>query len=515
MRTLTRIISVLVLSCSFVFLAHAATDNFTLQLLVGGDTTPPSTPTGLTATGVSLSQIDLSWASSTDNYILSGYHVWRDGALIATTSATTYSDVGLASSTSYLYYVTAYDSYFNESASSTMATGTTLTPPPPTPPASGSGSATWIRPPEEQLKTIEILPQKDSVIIRYTTYGHVRTVVRWGRGISYELGSIAESTFSTSHETKITGLIPDTTYTFVIEGENSIGRQGVLYTGTFTTLPPDDIFPPDNVIHLTAIKDGADVVLSWENPQDSDFAKVRVVRSDLFYPSDIADGWVVYEGMGTGVRDESAAVGTYQYYTVFSYDTLGNISSGAVVSVYVGTTTEGIPPDHIDETKNEIELTLSDILFTQDGITIEPIEGNIEISGAKKLTIAIPYEVLPEHLKTILVTIGDSMNEERTFKFILRVNEERTFYTGTLAPFGISGHFPVTVSVFDFKTSQIGYAKGTLVSHIRSIHKDSEPSAVVGFLGFLTFIGESYILWFVLLLILLAFVSRRLMHTRF
>jgi hypothetical protein len=45
---------------------------------------------------------------------------------IATTSAITYTNTGLATSTTYYYYVTAQDSVGNISASSTIASGTTL-----------------------------------------------------------------------------------------------------------------------------------------------------------------------------------------------------------------------------------------------------------------------------------------------------------------------------------------------------------------------------------------------------
>lgn len=129
----------------------------------------------------------------------------------------------------------------------------------------------------------------------------------------------------TRHETSIAGLQPGTTYQFTIEGENKLGRYGAMHLGSFTTLPPDDIFPPANVANLRAEKSGDDVVLTWDNPGDPDLTKVRVMRSSQFYPSDIADGYVVYEGLQQEARDTGAVVvpGTRQYYTVFSYDALG------------------------------------------------------------------------------------------------------------------------------------------------------------------------------------------------
>src|SRR5207248_7173559 len=62
------------------------------------DTTPPSVPTGLRATAVSSSQINLSWAASSDNVGVSGYRVFRDGTQIATTSATSFPNTGLSPS---------------------------------------------------------------------------------------------------------------------------------------------------------------------------------------------------------------------------------------------------------------------------------------------------------------------------------------------------------------------------------------------------------------------------------
>ena len=52
------------------------------------DTTPPSTPTGLTATATSISQINLTWNASTDNVGVAGYKVFRNGNQIATPTTT-------------------------------------------------------------------------------------------------------------------------------------------------------------------------------------------------------------------------------------------------------------------------------------------------------------------------------------------------------------------------------------------------------------------------------------------
>jgi hypothetical protein len=81
------------------------------------DTTAPSTPTGL-ASSVNGNSITLRWTASTDNVGVTGYRVYRNGALAANVGATSWTDTGLAISTTYSYAVSAVDAAGNESAQS-------------------------------------------------------------------------------------------------------------------------------------------------------------------------------------------------------------------------------------------------------------------------------------------------------------------------------------------------------------------------------------------------------------
>jgi hypothetical protein len=107
------------------------------------DTAAPSTPTGLSASAVSSSQINLSWTASTDNVGVTGYRVFRDGTLLATLgAATTYQNTGLSPSTSYSYTVQALDAAGNASAQSAVVSVSTLALAPvsvTTPPAPDTG----------------------------------------------------------------------------------------------------------------------------------------------------------------------------------------------------------------------------------------------------------------------------------------------------------------------------------------------------------------------------------------
>lgn len=108
--------------------------NAVAWLAAGGggtaDTTAPSVPAGLTATAASSSQINLSWSASTDNVGVTSYNVYRstDGvnfSVAANVTGTSFSNTGLAASTTYWYRVTALDAANNESGVSSTASATT------------------------------------------------------------------------------------------------------------------------------------------------------------------------------------------------------------------------------------------------------------------------------------------------------------------------------------------------------------------------------------------------------
>jgi len=91
------------------------------------DKQAPSIPSGLTATPVSTSEINLKWNASKDNVGVAGYKVYRNGQYIATvTDGTSYNDTGLKPATKYKYTVSAFDAAGNNSAQSAVVSATTL-----------------------------------------------------------------------------------------------------------------------------------------------------------------------------------------------------------------------------------------------------------------------------------------------------------------------------------------------------------------------------------------------------
>jgi chitodextrinase len=90
----------------------------------------------LTATAVSASQIDLSWTAASDPESgVASYKVYRNGTVVATPTGTSFSDTGLAGSTSYTYQVSAVNGAGLEGPKSASASTTTPDGTPPTAPA--------------------------------------------------------------------------------------------------------------------------------------------------------------------------------------------------------------------------------------------------------------------------------------------------------------------------------------------------------------------------------------------
>jgi chitodextrinase len=89
------------------------------------DNEAPTTPGNLTATASSATQVDLSWNAAGDNVGVSGYEIFRNGALLTTKNATSHADTTVSMATAYSYQVRALDAAGNRSPFGSTVTVTT------------------------------------------------------------------------------------------------------------------------------------------------------------------------------------------------------------------------------------------------------------------------------------------------------------------------------------------------------------------------------------------------------
>lgn len=448
-------------SClSFFFLAasfaSAATDDFTVSQQIGNDTNPPTTPSGLTALPVASSQIDLSWTASTDDSSMGGYQVFRDAVQIATTTLTAYSDSGLTASTTYSYYVTAFDTFYNISSSSNSAATTTfgLTPtstPPVTDPDNGGNG------PDVKLVSFDVVPAIYSAELSWKTDRYAQYELRWGRTSSYELGFVTNELFRREHTTAITDLQPGTTYEYQLIAYDRDGDRFVLSEGKFKTNSIPDTVPPTNVSNLVGVIEGNNIKLTWLLPTDPDLSYVRIVRSHLFYPTDPYDGFIAYQDKGELFLDRNAAAKkTILYYTVFSYDDKGNVSSGAVVAV----APKGSSVDVGDTSSSTVDFDFTDVEVVQ----YDKVLTDSKLDADAPFTIRIAYEKLPEHLKTITATLFHPERNDLSFTFLLRINKDKTYYEASIAPLRTAGVYPTVVNVYDHEAQKLFTASGIITA---------------------------------------------------
>lgn len=97
-----------------------AIDNVLVDAVAPGESTPPTTPLGVTVTPVTAFGVDIAWNASTDNVAVARYEVFRDDILVATVPAgtTSYLDLGVEPGAMHRYAVTAVDDADNASAAS-------------------------------------------------------------------------------------------------------------------------------------------------------------------------------------------------------------------------------------------------------------------------------------------------------------------------------------------------------------------------------------------------------------
>lgn len=93
----------------------------------GTDTTAPSAPTSLAASGTTGTTTNLTWTASTDNVAVTGYDIYQGTTLKGSSTTTSYTVTGLTPSTAYTFSVKAKDAAGNVSAASNTVNVTTTT----------------------------------------------------------------------------------------------------------------------------------------------------------------------------------------------------------------------------------------------------------------------------------------------------------------------------------------------------------------------------------------------------
>jgi chitodextrinase len=269
------------------------------------DTTAPSTPTGLTATAVSISRIDLSWSASTDNVAVTGYRVFRNSALLITlgNATTTYQDRGLTAGATYIYTVRALDAAGNVSGLSPTASATTLTTPDtiaPTVPDNLAAVAVG----DSQIALSWLASTDNDVVAGYRVYRNGAFLIQLADFTTYQ----------------DTGLTASTTYSYNVDAIDAAGNvSGLSAAANATTLSTPDTIAPSTPKGLAAnAVSPSQINLSWSASTDNvAVTGYRITRNGAL---------LITLGNVTTYQDTGLGAATTYTYRVRALDAAGNVS---------------------------------------------------------------------------------------------------------------------------------------------------------------------------------------------
>ncbi len=284
------------------------------------DWTPPSVPAGLAATVVSSGEIDLAWSASTDNVGVTGYTVYRNGALLTTTGAgvTAWADTTVAASTAYSYAVDAFDAAGNHSARSAPVSATTPAVPDTQPPTVPSGVAAQTGPVGE----VDLSWSASTDNVGVTGY----TIYRDG-GV---LGTVSAATLAYADKTASSS----TTYSYTIDAFDAAGNHSAQSLPANLTTP--DWTPPSVPAGLAAtVVSSGEIDLTWNASTDNVGVTGYTVYRNGAAIATTLGGTLIY-------ADTTVGHGFTYTYTVDAFDAAGNHSAQSTPAS--ATTLDDIPP---------------------------------------------------------------------------------------------------------------------------------------------------------------------------
>ena len=267
--------------------------------LLNSETEPPSVPTNVTATGQSATQVVITWAASTDNVGVTGYKVYRNGALAGTAGGGYYMDSGLTPNTTYSYTVSAYDGAGNNSGQSS-------------PPATAFTDGTAPSVPKNVSATAQ---SSTSIVVSWTA--STDNVGVSGYEV-YRNGSPAGASATTSYTD--TGLTPSTTYSYTISAYDAVGNESAQSSPAATARTSAvDTTPPSVPSNVTATaQSSSSIRVTWTASTDNvGVTGYKIYRNTSQVGISATANYTDY-----GLQSST----TYSY-TVSAYDAVGNSSA--------------------------------------------------------------------------------------------------------------------------------------------------------------------------------------------
>jgi subtilisin family serine protease len=280
----------------------------------GAPPTPPAAPSNLTATAASASQINLSWSDNANNE--SGFRIERcqgsgctSFSQIAEVGAgvTSYSNTGLAASTTYVYRVLAYNSGGASGYSNTASATTQAAPSPPAAPSNLTATAASAS--QINLSWTDNANNEDGFRIERCQ----------GSGCT-NFSQIAEVGANVTSYSN-TGLSASTTYVYRVRSYNAGGNSNYSNTASATTQAAGSVpAAPSNLSASSA--SNSQINLSWTDNANNE-SGFRIERCQGFGCSNFAQIAEVGAGV-TSYSNTGLNRITFYSYRVRAFNSAGN-----------------------------------------------------------------------------------------------------------------------------------------------------------------------------------------------
>lgn len=319
---------------------YGEVEDYTVNLIEGSASDPlaPTPPTNITASDITETQINLSWTAPV-NANVTGYDIYKNQILVASSTTPSYRVSGLQPNTSYLFTVKAKNANGNISASSApLQTKTIPDITPPTIPVN--------------FDIASLMSRKVNL-----SWDPVTDLVS-GNNITYKIYSgntLVATTKSTNY--LITDLKPGTEYLYKLYAYDEANNfSNSVNTIKLTT--PIDTTPPTQPIDLTAADiTTSSVTLSWTASTDNE-------EIDSYYISGGPNGlW----SKDTKAIISNLKDGTTYTFTVTAVDLAGLYSESATITI----TTTALPKYCVSNSTNilkkNIELVSIGTLYSNTG----------------------------------------------------------------------------------------------------------------------------------------------------
>ena len=171
---------------------------------------------------------------------------------------------------------------------------------------------------------------ESQVRVIFTTDEPAVTYLEYGPADEFNLVTAPEISFFTDHNFLLYNLLPNTRYKFIVHLRDLSNNKSKSIIYDFQTAKVFKAVP--NPSRFVAGGVTGAISLAWKNPVLTDFGGVKLVRSSVYYPTDLNGGVLLFDGQTESYIDTVAVPGQKYYYTLFAYDTSFNYSSGAIAA---------------------------------------------------------------------------------------------------------------------------------------------------------------------------------------